>query len=304
MSEINCVILNENDSRDLTEGFFVSDYNQIIKWDDTFSDINNLDSIDFELDEYNSKFITFNSPVIIGNLIINDFKIRYPDLRFNRDDVPIDSVWFNVKVIDGNAGENYLLLKESLAKILGEPSPVYDMTSHWTKKGINICLSTSGSDIASIRIENNRDYSNLIQNIKLISPLNEKILFRKKGFFIENIDFRKNKNLYKTPDQIKAYFTNDINSVIWATDKREQFGFSNKDYSIVFNMKDINEIKLQNELPGRGGGSTFIFINPLDSANLINVHVRTELYLFDNYVDELKSLFGEIFEILEPRYNA
>jgi len=198
MSKINCVILNENDSRDLTEGFFVSDYNQKIKWDDTFSDINNLDSIDFELDEYNSKFITFNSPVIIGNLIINDFKIRYPDLRFNRDDVPIDSVWFNVKVIDGNAGENYLLLKESLAKILGEPSPVYDMTSHWTKKGINICLSTSGSDSASIRIENNRDYTNLIQNIKLISPVNEKILFRKKGFYIENLDFRKNKKRYSS----------------------------------------------------------------------------------------------------------
>jgi alanine dehydrogenase len=49
----------------------------------------------------------------------------------------------------------------------------------------------------------------------------------------------KNKNLYKTPDQIKEYFTNEINSVIWATDKREQFGFSNKDYSLVFNMKDF-----------------------------------------------------------------
>jgi len=164
MSVINGSILSENDSKDLTEGFFVSDYNQEIKWDDTFSDIFKLESVDFETDTYNSKFIVFNSPVIIGNLLVNDFKIRYPDLRFNRDDVPIDSVWFNIQVIDDNAGVNYSLLQETLSKVLGLPSPVYDKASHWSKNGINICLSTSGSDKVTIRIENKRQYLNLIKN--------------------------------------------------------------------------------------------------------------------------------------------
>lgn len=304
MSEINCLILNEKESRDMTEGFLVSDYDEKIDWDDTFSDISKLDSIDFELDTYNSKFIVFKTPVIIGNLIVNDFKIRYPDLRFNRDDVPIDSVWFNIKVINRNAGANYSLLKESLSKHLGEPSPVYDMTSHWTKNGINICLSTIGSDSASIHIENKREYINLIQNIKLHSPVKERILFHKKGFYIDKLNFRKNKNLYKTPEQIKGYFSEELNSVIWKTEKSEQFGFSNIEYSLVFNMEDINGIKLQNELPGKGGGSSIIFINLHNAANLINVQVRTELYLFENYIDEMKSLFGEKFKILEPTYNA
>lgn len=306
---INTLLLSLKDSCDITTGFFVKNQNEIIKWDDSYKEICERVECEVEFDEYKSMFIVFTSPVILGCFMICDFKLRYPDFRFQKDDMPIESIWSKLKISQKGGFADYFIAKKSLSKLVGDPSPVYEpdnsKISHWKINGINISISSQKDEPVFLRIENARDYKCLISqfNVAEIIP-NELISFYKKGFIIRDDDFRGNKNLYKTPECIKSNFIKGLVSQIWIDNSNKLIGFSTREYSVIFNQEDIKEILLQNILPAKGGGGSYIFINTHESAYLINVSIIGDLYLFDKYVDDLKKIIGAKFKVSEPLYDV
>jgi hypothetical protein len=305
---INCREINLTKYINPMDGFTVKESGQIISWDETFLNIENDQNVSVEIDEYNSKFLVFRDTIIIGSLQIYNFKIRYPDLRFNRNDVPMESIWNEIKLVNASGFENYFEVKRVLVSTLGTPSPCYERadskTSHWGKNGINISISCRENSKLHLHIENNRDYSFLIPKFELPIKNPNTIKFNKKGFYIPSKDFRKPTNLYKTSENIRELFEKDTVSIIWVDKESDILGFSDNNYCSIFDLKELKSLKLQNELPAKGGGGSYLFIEYLESTNKVGSTIMTELYLFDKYVDALKKMFGDKFFILEQTYNA
>ena len=99
---INCLEIKSAKYLHPMDGFRVKESGQVISWDETFLNIEKNQNVSIELDEYNSKFLVFRDTIMVGSLQIYNFKIRYPDLRFNRNDVPIDSIWNEIKLINAS----------------------------------------------------------------------------------------------------------------------------------------------------------------------------------------------------------
>ncbi len=305
---INCREINLTKNVYPMDGFTIKGSSQTISWDETFLNIENNQNVSFESDEYHSKFLVFKDPILIGNLQIYNFKIRYPDLKFNRNDVPLDSVWNEIKLINASGFTNYFEVKRVLEKKLGIPSPCYERedskTSYWSKNGINISISCSENNKLYLHIENNRDYSFLIPEFQLPIKNPNSIKFNKKGFYIPYREFRKPTKHYKTSESIRKLFEKDTVSIIWVDRESDILGFSDNNYCTIFDLKELKSIKLQNELPARGGGGSYLSVEYLESTNKIGWTIMTQLYLFDRYIDPLKKMFGEKFFVLEPTYNA
>ena len=289
-------------------GLFIEDSSRLISWDETFTNIENQENIRVEFDEYKSKFLVFNDPINFGNLRIYDFKIRYPDLRFNRADVPLDSIWNRVKIIDDEGYVNYFKIKEILSEVLGQPSPCYERedakASHWTRDHVNFCITCGENAELYLNIENNRNYEHLIPECDVNYGPHDVIKFRGNGFYIDFRNFRRSIDIYKTSEAIKKIFDKDIVSLMWIDNDCDTLGFSDIRYSSLFKLQELKSVSLQNELPARGGGGSFLFIDYYEKCQKIGMTITTELYSFEKYIDSMKTMLGKKFVVLEPTYNA
>ena len=312
-SGINCKAVQKNHSVNIDSGFYIVKTKQIISWDTPLNEIAELSCIEAEYDEYKSKFLIFNETVIIENLAFFNFKIRYPDLKFQREDVPVDSISNSLKIIDASEEENYFFIKDTLIKVIGKPAPCYEHdsgnASHWRIGQLDICLSLSKRTSPEIpgknlwfRIENIRDYTYLISEFRKNIIPTHFIHFEKKGFHIAYPDFRKINCLYLTPAGLVESFNRKTISIIWKQGT-ELIGFSDKNYSYIFHYSELESIELQNVLPGRGGGFSTLTIRFKEESKLMNFYLMQDLYLFDKYIKLLIDFFEDKITVLDPTYE-
>lgn len=312
----NCRIVDSHEEarelqKGLNEGFRVStEDNQLVSWDMTSEALASLPFAYQTTNEYGQTEIRFKHPVRLGNLEIDDWRYYLPvHLRL---DVPLDSFYANLH-IQGNGDQNYFLAKKALQEIMGDPTEGYERddqnVSEWLFEGLKISLiywydsaSSYESGYAYLGLKNERAYPHyLTDEAYEMNGSVSNYLLPDQRFQIGS-DFRRSRYFLHTPQFIiKNLSANAGKFMIWLDEKNSKVGFANEEHAMIFPLKILVSFQLQNVLPGRSGGGTYLSA-VLKEGNPQSVLIG-DCYTFDPFVTRLADLTQIPVEELTPYEN-
>lgn len=301
-------ILNEN-YNDYELGFEIqSPESEFISWDDTYENLSQKDNVYFEKSPYGQKIAKFKYPVRVGNIIFKDFSSYFDN---GRTDVPV--LHFFTHCIDkSNSDKSYFELKERLQKdflkenqLLGYERNDQNSFSFKANGMLISLVYTYDSDwqfdggYTSFSIKNQREYPEL-----LIDPEYEKEIEVSNYITIPrkiwtSSDYKANGNIKRRPMHLLP--GNNDTPAIWIDNKNSKIGFADKTHCQVFNKSEIISFTIQNILPARGSGGSYLELNFKDKSQ--NYTVFTGMcHAFDSYKDKISELTGLEIE-MAPEYH-
>ncbi|WP_405291687.1 hypothetical protein [Algibacter sp. Ld11] len=300
-------ILDKN-YNDYALGFEIqSPQKTFINWDTTYRYLEQHPHVYFNESPYGQKILNFKYPVRLGNIILTDFKAYFDNAR---TDAPV--LHFYTHAFDvSNSDKSYYALKERFQKDFLEENQYFgyerdDQNSFSFKaKGIVISIvytydSTYLFDGAytSLSVKNERDYPELLANSDY-----ENIMEVSEYLVIDtsvktSSDYKRNRQIKRRPANLLP--NNNDAVTIWVDHKNSKIGFADKCYSQVYNTCDISSFTIQNVLPAKGGGASYLELN-FKNDNRSYVIFYGSCQNFDAYKEKISKLTGlEI--ITAPEY--
>lgn len=282
---------------DYNQGFEIqAKVKEFISWDTTYDKLEKSENIIFETSPYGQKVLKFKYPTRIGNIILNDFSSYFDN---GRTDVAVLNYYtqcYNHLGTDKSYNDLKDILKKDIS--INEKTHNYEREDqkhiNFDLGGINLSICyTYDSDwlfnggYTSLSIENKRHYDELLSNKKYEERIVISDFLKLDGNVRISEDYKRNKRVKRRPEQLNQQFEN--HSVIWIDNTNEKIGFSSNNFSQVF---DINEIKLfhiQNILPAKGGGGSYLEL--IMENQKYNYSILTEsCHFFDKYAKDIKKL--------------
>ncbi|MBB4806972.1 hypothetical protein HNP38_002268 [Chryseobacterium defluvii] len=110
-------------------------------------------------------------------------------------------------------------------------------------------------------------------------------------FYSEDYSFR-------TPDEVLKYIA--YKTIIWVDYKNYLLGFSNKKRTLLFKAANIKNFEIENILPARGNGCSYLAIRLLHEGRQIQLSISGPKD-FDIYAEEIFNMTG-IEVVFAPEY--
>lgn len=301
-------ILNEN-YNDYELGFEIqSPKGEFISWDDTYENLSKKDNVYFEESPYKQKILKFKYPVRIGNILLKEFGSYFDN---GRTDVPV--LHFFTHCIDkSNSDKSYFELKERLQKdflkenhFLGYERKDQNSFSFKANGMLISLVYTYDNDwqfdggYTSFSIKNQREYPELLIDLEYEKEIevSNYITIPKKIWTTS--DYKRNENIKRRPMNLLP--GNNDTPVIWIDNKNSKIGFADKTHCQVFNKPEIVSFTIQNVLPARGSGGSYLELNFKDEKQNYVVFSGA-CHAFDTYKDKISELTG--LEIkMAPEYH-
>lgn len=312
----NCRISDLSDdavqlSNELSEGFWVcAETRQWVSWDMTSEALAALPFVHQTTNEYGLTEIRFHYPVQLGNLLLDDWRYCLP--AHLRPDVPLDSFYTNLR-IRGNGDQNYFLVKKALLEILGKSTEGYEREDQsncqWIFHGLKFSLVywydgkySYESGYTYLSVQNERSYPNYLidQPYELNAVISKQLLIEHP--FRIGSDFRRSRYFRQTPSIIaKELITSSKNLVIWLDEANGKVGFANEENSMIFPIDVLTGFSLQNVLPDRSSGGTYLSAILKEEAQ--QSILIGDCYAFDPYITQAAELLQLPVLELDP-YEA
>lgn len=295
----------------LSKGFGIGvSGTQPVSWDTTSEALAAHPLVYRTENEYGQQELRFRQPVRLGLLEIDDWRYYLPaHLRLN---VPLDSFYANLR-LRGNGDQNYFLVKKALQEMIGDPVEGYERddqnASHWLFEGLKISLvywydsfSSYESGYAFLSLQNERDYPHyLVDEAYEQNGFVSKYLLPDRHFAIGS-DFRRSRYFMLTPQFIVQKLRAHTGKfIIWQDEKNDKIGFANEEHAMLFPLAMLVSFQLQNVLPGRSGGGTYLSA-VLKEGNPQSVLIG-DCEAFDPYLKQLSDLAQVPVEELTPYEN-
>lgn len=286
-----------SNTNDYSLGFEIqSKTKQFISWDTTYDELEKNKNTLFEKSPYGQKTLKFNTPVRIGNILLNDFSAYFDN---HRTDVPILHFYAHCYNSIGT-DESYMQLKKVLNTDLAnskmnngyERVDQKNINFNLTGMQLSICYTYDSdwlfnSGCTSLSIENKRAYPELLRN----ESYEELIVISDFLLFKENItmpgDYKKNKRIKNRPKKINIQFKKY--TIIWIDDKNKKIGFSSNNIAQLFDIAEINSFCIQNILPAKGSGGAYLEII-MDTKKYNSPIFYGDCNLFDKYALKIEKL--------------
>ncbi|WP_106917771.1 hypothetical protein [Chryseobacterium aurantiacum] len=106
--------------------------------------------------------------------------------------------------------------------------------------------------------------------------------------------------LFRTPDEILKIFNNKM--LLWVDQKNNLLGFSDSKRSKLFILTDIKGFEIQNMLPAKGQGGSFLSVC-LSNGRFSEIS-EAGVYTFDKYADDLSKITGIAVTFAPEYYNC
>jgi len=106
--------------------------------------------------------------------------------------------------------------------------------------------------------------------------------------------------LFKTPDEILKILNN--RNLLWVDEKNDLLGYSSVKRSKLFILSEIKGFEIQNMLPAKGGGGSWIVVRLLNGG-ACEIAEAGE-YSFDEYAEEITQITGLSVTFLPEYYNC
>ena len=297
------------DKLSLAEGFEVlSTPPQLISWDTTYEDFLKLNVGHLYENEMNINYYKFDYPVRIGAIILNNFEFYFDN---NRKDIAVQS-YFSDLYDDTNTDKSF----DELKNIWLEMIPT-DLKNAGYEREDQRSLSFKDSSISYeilytynvdsgydkgntfFYIRNERNYRDLIlKSYKdIIEPDQFSVLkFENDLNFIPKYEYTP--HLVLNPNEIDS----TIPAQLWYDKVNKRIGFTDEKYAIVYNIKDIRNIVIQNVLPAKGGGYAELIID-IKEGYPESIYYA-ELNSLDQYASQIEQLTKVSVILPEPYYNC
>lgn len=106
--------------------------------------------------------------------------------------------------------------------------------------------------------------------------------------------------LFKTPDEILKILNN--RNLLWVDEKNDLLGYSSVKRSKLFILSEVKGLEIQNMLPAKGGGGSWIVVRLLNGGSCEIAEAGE--YSFDEYVEEITQITGLSVTMLPEYYNC
>ncbi|MFP3832512.1 hypothetical protein [Chryseobacterium sp. SIMBA_028] len=118
---------------------------------------------------------------------------------------------------------------------------------------------------------------------------------------IDHIGVKNSDNyLFRTPSEILKILTNKM--LFWVDQKNNLLGFSDSKRSKLFILTDIKGFEIQNMLPAKGQGGSFLSVG-LSNGRFYEIS-EAGVYTFDKYADDISKITGIAVTFAPEYYNC
>lgn len=291
---------------DLEDGFeILAPTPQFMSWDTTISEITSHPY--FQENEEDSSSINCKYPVRVGNLIVDDFTAYIygyrPDIAVQKyfaycfdefgtiksyNDLYAHFQQYETYDIVGHKRED----QNSMSFFIDDFS--FEMT-YWHTSNVR---SDDEPKYTSFSVTNKREYEHLLENKDYEAVLKiDKTLFFDGDVEIAG-DYKYNTNVKRTPPDFRALFGNE--KLAWIDHKNNSIGFSDTEFSCVFNLDAVVSFEIQNVLPAKGGGYSYFMVHLQNGRATI---FNADCHFFNSYVEDIEKLTGKKVVIAVDSYN-
>ncbi|WP_373514871.1 hypothetical protein [Persicitalea sp.] len=285
-------ILNFN-HQDYQEGFEVlCEPSLFINWNMVAGELLEKGDIYFEIDKYKKEFANFKSKIRIGNIIFDGlyfhkFQHRYdvPVLNFFADIVNVEETdktyrILNKKLFDDVGSHRYRIY-------LPEDQTQVRSTFDLDKMILSLVYSyNSDCRYTILKIENKRDYSELLKNEEEVEISNALVLETEIEMYG---NYKEDVKIKWRPDELNNFHQKA--PVIWMDRSNNTIGFSDNLYSQRYFLSEIENIFIQNIYPAKcgGGSELYLFLKKDKQRKKI---FSAPYSVFDKYAEELSNCTG------------
>lgn len=290
-------ILSEN-NKDYESGFEIqSPHKEFISWDTTYQELGENSNVFYEKSPYGQKILKFNFPVRIGNLLLNNFSAYFDN---KRSDVAVQH-FFTHCIDKTNSDKSYFELKDRLQKDFLQENQLFqyeraDQNSFsFNAKGISISLVYTydnswqfNGGYTSINVENRREYPELLVDTEYGNKMEVSNYITIHKEINTPSDYKKNKFIKFRP--INLLPDNKNVPTVWIDNKNSKIGFADKTYCLIFDKKDILSCTIQNILPAKGSGGSYLILNLKD--NITMGVFSGACNVFNSFNEKISSLTG------------
>ena len=292
----------------IQDGLYVlNDTPHYISWDTTYAEFKKLSVGHIYHEDNGLSYFRFDSPVKLGSIIFYGLEFYIED---SLPDLPVQSYFIDL-YHSNNSDQSYEDVKQSWKNYLPKDIDKVGYERN-DQKHLSITIADIQLEItynyavknnydqgcAFFYIKNKRDYTALVLKDapSLASQSIEYLNFDTDLEFIP--DYKNSPNVVRRPEFIPEQFV----SVIWYDKANNRFGFTNHKYSIVYQVKDVEHIIIQNVLPAKGAGYAVLSIQPTNGFPQ-TIYYAEQNY-FDPYIEQMKS--SGMFNVIvpEPYYNC
>lgn len=295
---------------DAGKGFEIQSLQKkFISWDLPLAELKKEKKVKIKRNSLGSHYLLFTCPVRVGNIVLDKLTtIVYQ----NRKEAPIPK--FITQCYDiNNTDQSYWELKKGLEKIENSAATggyeradqkhfwvnVNDMRLELTYTYDSQYGFDSGS--TSFGIYNCRDYNDL-----LIDRVDEAVMEISDQIILPDEvricgDYKKEKSIRRRPPKLTEL--SGEQPVIWIDKKNKKIGFAGKDLSVLYEIKAIQQIAVQNIMPAKGGGYSELKLS-LRKNHYYKTVMRADCYAFDNYVKAIEQRIGKPIQFLRETIDV
>lgn len=302
--------LIENSNRDYRKGFEVLCIPPIfVSWDTTYEEFKTMNIGHTYKDEFESTYFRIDYPVRIGSMTVEGLEFYY---EFGRENIAVQS-YFASLYSENNTDKSYCELRNLWMKSIpieidevgfereDQKYVSFDMDSIY----LSICYTydsefTYDDGSTSLKIDNRRDYSNVLDKTKPVINASTSEIHVFKSRFSLIPDYRRHEFVKGTPDYILEEVNK--NNVFWKDVQNNSIGFTDGLQSVVFSLDEVECIYIQNVLPAKGGGYLELGIKTM-SGESIGIYYG-DLGSLENDIKKIEEVSEIKVIIPEPYYNC
>jgi len=295
---------------DAGKGFEIqSPQKKFISWDLPLAELKKEKQVKIKRNSFGSLHLLFAYPVRIGNILLDKLTTI---IYCNRTDVPVLQ-FFAPCYHENNTDQSYWELKKCLEK-MGE----LDSTGGYERadqkhffvniNGLRLELTYTydsqygfDSGSTSFGIYNGRDYDDLLANrdYEATIAISDQITLPDDVHIYG--DYKKEKSIRRRPPKLTGFLGEQ--PAIWKDEKNKKIGFAGKDLSVVYEIKTIRQILIQNTLPAKGGGYSELKLS-LKNNRYYKTLMMADCYTFDNCAKAIEELIGKPVKFLPETMNV
>ena len=299
--------LSNQNHKDYELGFeILSPKPEFISWDLTFETLAKNENLKIEISDYEQKMFVFKFPVRIGNIILE--KLMFFDTTF-RKDVPVLRFTSDC-YSDNSSDESILNLRQILSKNLKECEPFWERNDsknyNFNANGINFGMYywydsdyAYNSGYTSFTIENHRDFRDLLIDLEYENKISvDKFLVFEEDFS-SNGNYKTNPIVKRIPKRIIKISKNK--PIIWIDKLNKKIGFADKKQSQIFEIESIKNIAIQNVVPAKGGGGSYLDLHFNNDKSTVSIFEGNYKQL-DKHANKIQELTDKTV-VFNAEYN-
>jgi len=277
---------------DYDQGFEIqSEPKNFISWDTTSNELEKNPNIFFEKSPYDQNLLKFKPPIRFGNILFHDFSAYFDN---HRNDAPVLRFFQNCFSKSGTI-ESYHQLKKALTNHINS----HDGTcgSNFLRfdfNGMELRMSysiDSDSDYdrgyTSLSITNERDYTQLLVDNDYEAKIVISDFLKLEGAVGMSNSYKTNKRIKRRPEKINQQF--DDTAIIWMDNENNKIGFSNSDFSQVFDKSEFYSFEIENIYPAKGPKTANLVIKNKDQKRIFTIF-KGDYHFFDEYAEKIETL--------------